>query len=265
MKTLPDKITLNLDGDAEVSVKGFIAPIEYSSYNFHVEWDTLANLRVAEPEKQYPASIFCDFLPKEAVSVGTPWEIEHAGALELLRQLHPSPSLGMRAELPYHKNESQGLWACLRAYDAEFADIVFRIHAQFDLKDGWFTPSQFTGHLVIDRIKRSVAFFQMDISKGNPINFDAKWKIDPNEEGHITDSGFCPQMELRAGIEDVVQNIEFTESITQEEVEHQLTLCFYKSQHINWISLEEALEMAPIQQKPIHAISIDGPLLDESC
>ena len=225
----------------------------------------MANLRVAEPEKQYPASIFCDFLPKETVSVGTPWEIEHAGALELLRQLQPSPSLGMRAELPYHKNESQGLWACLRAYNDEFADIVFRIHAQFDLKDGWFTPSQFTGHLVIDRIKRSVAFFQMDISKGNPINFDAKWKIDPNEEGHITDSGFCPQMELRAGIEDVVQNIEFTESITQEEVEHQLTLCFYKSQHINWISLEEALEMAPIQQKPIHAISIDGPLLDESC
>ena len=265
MKTFNNKITLNLDSDAEVSVKGFIAPIEYSSYNFHVEWDTLANLRVAEPEKQYPASIFCDFLPKETVSVGTPWEIEHAGALELLRQLQPSPSLGMRAELPYHKNESQGLWACLRAYNDEFADIVFRIHAQFDLKDGWFTPSQFTGHLVIDRIKRSVAFFQMDISKGNPINFDAKWKIDPNEEGHITDSGFCPQMELRAGIEDVVQNIEFTESITQEEVEHQLTLCFYKSQHINWISLEEALEMAPIQQKPIHAISIDGPLLDESC
>ena len=213
----------------------------------------MANLRVAEPEKQYPASIFCDFLPKETVSVGTPWEIEHAGALELLRQLQPSPSLGMRAELPYHKNESQGLWACLRAYNAEFADIVFRIHAQFDLKDGWFTPSQFTGHLVIDRIKRSVAFFQMYIPKGT-INFDAKWKIDPNAEGHITDSGFCPQMELRAGIEDVVQNIESTESITQEEVEHQLTLCFYKSQHINWISLEEALEMAPIQQEthPCH-------------
>ena len=264
MKTFNNKIALNLDDGAEVSVKGFIAPIEYSSYNFHVEWDTLANFRVAEPEKQYPASIFCDFLPKEAVSVGTPWEIEHAGALELLKQFHPNPSLSMRGELPYRKTESQGLWACLRAHDAEFADIVFRIHAQFALKDGWFTPSQFMGHLVIDRIKRSVAFFQMYIPKGT-INFDAKWKIDPNEEGHITDSGFCPQMELRAGIEDVVQNIEFTASITQAEVAHQLMLCFYKSQHINWVSLEEALEMAPIQQKPIHAISIDGPLLDESC
>ena len=264
MKTLVDKITINLDADAEVNVKGFIAPIEYTGSNFHVDWDVLANLRAAEPEKQYPASIFCDFLPKDAVSVGTPWEIEHAGALELLKQLHPSPSLGMRAELPYHKNESQGLWACLRAYDAEFADIVFRIHAQFALKDGWFTPSQFTGHLVIDRIKRSVAFFQMDISKGT-INFDAKWKTDPDAEGHITDCGFCPQMELCAGIENVLRNTEFVESITQEEVEHKLIRCFYKSQQINWVSLEEALEMAPTQQKPIHALSIDGPLADESC
>ena len=166
METLPDKITLNLDGDAEVSVKGFIAPIEYTQYNFHVDWDTFANLRAAESEKQHRASLFCDFLPKEAVSIGTPWEIEHAGALGLLKQLHPNPSLGMRWDLHHHKTESQGLWACLRAYDAEFADVVFRIHAQFALKDGWFTPSQFTGHLVIDRIKRAVAFFQMYVPNG---------------------------------------------------------------------------------------------------
>ena len=51
MKTSPNKITLNLDGNAEVSVKGFIAPIEYTQRNYHVDWDELANLRVAEPEK----------------------------------------------------------------------------------------------------------------------------------------------------------------------------------------------------------------------
>ena len=263
MKTFNNKIALNIDGDAQVSVKGFIAPIEYTQYNFHVKWDTLANLRATEPEKQYPVSIFSDFLPKETVSVGTPWEIEHAGVLELLKQLHPSPSLGMRWDLS-HKSESQGLWACLRAYDDKFADVVFRIHVQFALKDGWFTPSQFTGHLVIDRTKRSVAFFQMYVPKGT-INFDAWWKKDPDAEGHITDCGFCPQIELRAGIEDTVRNTEFVESITQEKVEHKLRLCFYKSQQINWVSLEEALEIAPAQQKPIHAISIDGPLADESC
>ena len=97
------------------------------------------------------------------------------------------------------------------------------------------------------------------------INFDTWWKTDPDAEGHITDCGFCPEIELRAGIKDIVQNTEFTESIMPEEVEHILIRSFYKSQHINWVSLEEALEMAPAQQKPIHAISIDGPLFDESC
>ena len=46
-----NKITLNLDASPEVLVEGFIAPIEYTQYNFHVEWDELANLRVAESEK----------------------------------------------------------------------------------------------------------------------------------------------------------------------------------------------------------------------
>ena len=263
MKTTQNKITLKIEGDTEVSVKGSISPIEYTQYDFHIKWDTLANLRVAEPEKQYAAPIFNDFLPKESISVGTPWEIEHTGVLELLKQFHPSPSLGMSWDLS-DKSESQGLWACLRAYNDAFADIVFRIHAQFALKDGWFTPSQFAGHLVIDRIKRSVAYFQMYVPNGT-LNFDAWWKTDPNAEGHITDCGFCPKMELRTGIEEVVQNTEFSEFITQEETEHKLIRCFYKSQQINWVSLEETLEMAPTQQKPIHAISIDGPLFDESC
>ena len=59
MKTLKNKITLNLDSNKEVSVKGFIAPIEHTLSNFHVEWETLANLRAAEPEK----AAFCIRFP----------------------------------------------------------------------------------------------------------------------------------------------------------------------------------------------------------
>ena len=65
MNMAPDKISLNLNADAEVSVKGFIAPIEYTQYNFHVKWDELANFRVAEPEKQYPTPVFQAFLPSD--------------------------------------------------------------------------------------------------------------------------------------------------------------------------------------------------------
>ena len=262
MKTSPNKITLSLDSGAEVSVKGFIAPIEYTQYNFHVKWDALANLRVAEPEKQYSTSIFRGFLPKEAVSVGALWEIEHGGVLELLKQLHAEPYLDLHGD----SGDSCGLWACLRAYNDEFADIVFRIHAEFALPNGWFTPSQFAGHLVIDRAKESVVFFQMHVPKGT-LNFDTWWNTGEDADRPIwsTDIGFCPQMELRAGTEDGVQNTEFIEAITQEEAAYKLERCFYKSQHINWVSLEETLELAPAQQKPIHAISINGPLADESC
>ena len=72
-------------------------------------------------------------------------------------------------------------------------------------------------------------------------------------------------MELRTGTQDVLQDTEFTEAITQEEAERSLILRFYESQRIKWVSLDEALEMAPAQQKPVHVISLDGPLADEAC
>ena len=254
-----NKITLNLDGTSEVLVEGFVAPAETRS-NFDVEWDALANLRVAEPEKQYPASTFDAFLPDKPVSVGELWGIDVDGVLTLLRQLHPQPNLFMHI----NAGDSYGLWACLRAYNDKFADIVFRIHAEFKLEDGWFTPSQFTGHLVIDRVEEKVAFFEMYVPEG-VINFDVNWKKDKDKSYFITTTGFCAQMELRTGPQDFFGNIKFVESITQEAAERALIQRFYKSQQINWVPPDQALEIAQTQQKPIHAISIDGPLTDESC
>lgn len=263
MKTSNNKITLSLDSDAEVSVKGCIAPIAYTGSDFHKRWDALANLQVVEPEKRYPISVFRAFLPGGSVSVGECWEVEKKGVLALLQQLLPNPSLDMRND----GGDSCGKWACLRAYNDQFADIMFRIHAEFAIQDGWFTPSQLAGHLVIDRTQGAVAFFQMHVPDGI-LNFDVNWET--TEDGWdpgivITDAGYCPQMELHSGTQRGVQALKFTESITEEAAAHKLACCFYKSQQINWIPLENALEMAQAQQKPIHAISISGPLADESC
>lgn len=255
MKTF-NKIALNLDGDADVSVKGFIAPIEYTQYNFHVKWDELANLRVAEPEKRYPASIFQSFLPSESVSVGECWQIQEEGVLALLKQLYPRPQL----KLAIDSGDSRGLWGCLRAYNDGLAEIVFRIHAEFTMESGKFTPSQFAGHLVIDRIQEKIVSFKMYVPQ-TTLNFDAGWTQE--DGGTFAEIGYCPQMELSAGTQS--QDAEFIASITQEEAEHALSSRFYKFQKINWVSLEEALELAPAQQKPIHVISIDGPLFDEAC
>ena len=254
------KITLNLTDTSEVSVTGFIAPIENTGSNFHVEWDALANLRVAEPEKQHPTSVFQSFLPDTPVAVGELWALDVRGVLALLKQLHPMPNLFMHI----NAGDSYGLWACLRAYNDQYADIVFRIHAEFKLEDGWFTPSQFTGHLVIDRNKEKVAFFEMYVPEG-VINFDVNWKQNKDDSHFHTSTGFCPKIELRAGMQDLLKSIEFTESITQEAAERALIHKFYKSEQINWVPLEQVLELAEAQQKPIHALSIDGPLVDESC
>lgn len=260
MKTLSNKITLNLDGDAEVSVKAFIAPIEHTLSHFHIEWETLANLRVAEPEKQHSVSVFQSFLPKKPVSVGECWQIQESGVLALFRQLHTALNLKMDVD----SGDSSGLWACLRAYNDRFADIVFRVHAEFRFEDGWLAPSQFAGNLIIDQLEGEIAFFQMSVPEGT-VNLDIGWKEDKEASYSITDAGFCSQMQLSAGARDVAQNIEFSTSITQEAVERVLAGRFYKSAQINWVSPYQAVEMAEEQIKLIHAISIDGPLADESC
>jgi len=252
-----NEITLKLDDSLEVSVTGNIAPIGgVVSKNFK-DWDTLINLRAAEPEKKYPASVFESFLPNKPVSIGELWIVNQTGVLTLLKQLHPNPSMFLHI----NAGDSLGLWACLRAYNDKYADIVFRIHAEFVLKDGWFTPSQFTGHLVIDRIHEKVTFFEMYVPEGT-VNFDVNKKI---HGMRIAGAGYCSKMELRTGTKDILEKIQFTESITQKVAEHALILRFYKSQQINWVHPDQVLEMSKAQQKPIHAISIDGPLVDESC
>ena len=254
------KITLNLTDTSEVSVTGYIAPIENTGSNFHVEWDALANLRVAEPEKQHPTSVFQSFLPNRPVSVGELWALDVRGILALLKQLHPKPNLFLHI----NSGDSYGLWGCLRAYNDQYADIVFRIHAEFRLEDGWFTPSQFAGHLVIDRAQEKVAFFEMYVPEG-VINFDVNWMQDKNDSHFHTSTGFCSKIELRAGMQNLLKSIKFTETITQETAERALIHKFYRSERINWVPPEQVLAQAEAQQKPIHAISIDGPLVDESC
>ena len=256
MESIRDKITLHLNDKENILVSGFIAPIEYTQYNFHVKWDELANLRVAEPEKQYPTTIFQSFLPSNAVSLGDCWQIQEGGALNIIKQLYPRSEL----ILDNDKGEYRGLWACLRAYNDAYAEVVFRLHAKFVMNQGNVIPSQFAGLMVIDRHKERIVFFKTYVPQ-TTLNFKAGWKYDGKNYG--AEIGYCPQIELSAGTQPI--DVEYTESITQENAENKLISHYYKFHEINWVSLEEALEIAPIKKKPIHAVSIDGPIFDESC
>lgn len=261
MNTSKKTIRLKLACDAKITVNGYIEPIKHTLSHFHKDWDTLTNLRVAETEKDHPISVFQSFLPSETVHVGECWQPKSEGITELLQQLHPTTEL-LDTHTP--TGNAPGLWSCLRAYNDSYANIAFRIHAAFNFEDGILTPSQFKGNLIIDRNDNRIAFFKMYVPEG-PVNLDIVWYEDNDAQSGITDAGLCTQMELWSGMEDPTKNIEYTESITQEEAERQLILHFYEAEQINWVPPEKAIELAEEQVKLIHVISIDGPLHDESC
>ena len=269
------KIRLVLEGPEQIPVQASIAPIAFSTGDFHLKWQSLANLKEVKQQRNYPVSVFRGFLPRRAVSVGKSWEIKPEAALQLLKQLAESPQLEMHigggtsfsisfGDTPLLKikkdGESEGLWALLRAYNDRYAEVVFRIHAEFVLEDGFFTPSQFAGRLILDRHTQELAYFKMHVPEST-LNFDVNRKY---PDGHIgTATGVC-RIEMTAG-EGITKEITFLEEISMKQSELVLARQFYKAQAIEWVPLEEAVEKAKSLDRPIHVVSADGTFMDESC
>ena len=269
------KIHLALEGPKQIPVQASIAPITFSNGGFHLKWQSLATLKEVEQQRTYPVSVFRGFLPRKTVSVGKSWEINPEAALQLLKQLAEKPQLEMhpgggtsfsigfldKTLLKIKKDsESEGLWALLRAYNDRYAEIVFRIHAEFALEGGFFTPSQFAGRLILDRQLQELAYFEMSVP-ASTLNFDVNRKY---PDGHIgTDAGVC-QIEMTAG-EDTAKGITFLTEIPMTEAQLALAKQFYKAQAIEWVPLDKAIEMAKSLDRPIHVISADGTFMDESC
>ena len=248
------KIQLELNGPEPIVVSASISPIEFSTGGFHVDWETLATLREVEPQKAYPVSTFRGFLPPEAVAVGEFWEIDDKSALQLLKQLAENPSLQLWV------NDDPGQWASLRAYNDDYAEIVFRIHASFVLTDGHFTPSQFSGRLIIDRHSEQLTNFEMSVPPST-LNFDVSKSIDENRG--ITDGGVC-RIEMIAGKEATQANA-YSAEMSMEQARLGLAKQFYPAQSIEWVKLEEATDMAKALGRPIHVVSADGTFMDQSC
>ena len=248
------KIHLELNGPDPILVNASIAPIEFTTAGYHVDWESLATMREVESQKSYPISTLRGFLPLKAVAVGEHWEIDPETVLELLKQFAENPRLEPRI------GDDEGKWASLRAYNDDYAEIVFRFHAVFAWKDGFFTPSQFAGSLIIDRRLEKLAYFEMSVPPST-LNFDAGRKFD--EGFWAAESGVC-RIEMIAGKE-VTQALAYSEEIPMEEARLGLARQFYPAQSIEWVTLEEAAEMAKALDRPIHVVSADGTFMDESC
>ena len=244
-------------------------PIADATYDLHKAPENLElfDLSPNEPIREYKGQAFNAFLPSASVAVGDVWELDLDSVIPFLSQFHPGATGKLR-------HGQKGAFACLRAISPDYADITFRIHAEFTLatrpKPGSkpdadedhvqrarFIPSQYAGQLLINLKTGVICDFSLALPPRNS-------NVDINDFGHA-DMVFVPRMKLHATLTKARDDIEWKDSITSEGARKRLELKFYKSAEINWLPLEEAVEKAEATQRPLHAVISWGPLDDESC
>ncbi len=270
-----------LSSTASVTVQAHWDPIADATYNLHqptkeqfdrakakcpelmdMGWEQaleLFNPKLAYPLKNYSTTDFQVFLPLSTVNVGDVWNIDLNEILRFLRQFH----LGATTEITVSSHrtpKSDGARACLRAISPNYAEIVLRIHAQFvlDASSVRLLPSQFAGRLVLDRKEGAVVEFSLFLPSRNS-------NVDVNAF-RAADMAFIPRMELStlsSGLS--THEITWETAITEEEARKKLKSAFYKFAEIEWIPIEDVVELAKRTNRPIHALVLFGALDDESC
>ena len=176
--------------------------------------------------------------------MGDVWELDGHSIVSFLRQFH----LGATADLGYGE---EGAFACLRACSSDYAEIVFRFHAEFTLNSAayreWqaenderesearFIPSQFTGKVVVNLKSGTVRAFSLALPARNT-------NVDLNAYGGA-DMVFVPRMELLAADENDQDEIAWDTAGTLKEARRVLELKFYQFAKIDWLPVEEALHM----------------------
>ena len=258
---------------ANISVQAHWDPIADSFSNLHNESPqhaALCNVSPSHPIKEYRTEAFKVFLPTSPVAVGDVWELDSEGIVPFLHQFHPGATTTLT-------NGEEGAFACLRAISSDYAEIVFRIHAEITLasladfdwewqgeriQDDWmdaarFILSQFAGRLVLNLKTGAVRAFSLALPARNS-------NVDFNSFENC-DMVFVPRMELLATNEDDQGRIVWDYAFSAEEARKKLELKFYKFAEIDWLPIDEAIVQAEVTHRPIHAILLWGALDDESC
>ena len=261
-----------LNSSALLQVHAHCDPIADSTFGMHNDSPELAELFDLSPRypvRAYETDVFNAFLPPSTVKVGDVWELNLKGVISFLHQFHPGVSTTV-----YHGAE--GAFACLRAFSSDYAEVAFRIHADFTLGsiayEKWrnenasehdddnksrFVPSHFVGRLLINLRKGTVRAFSLYLPPRNS-------NVVISAFGGV-DMVFVPRMELLAVDETDRDKIAWEAAITTEEAHRALELKFYKFSVINWLPIDEAVTQAKATNRPIHAILVWGCLDDESC
>jgi hypothetical protein len=246
-----------------LEVKAYWEPFAESKYKIADTWDELRNLKPASVAKTYPADDFQSILPEVGTTVGDVWALDGERLLPFLKQFHAGATLKLHHDFV----AAPGAFACLRARDERYDEVIFRLHAEIALDDGksYYTPAQFAGRVLFDRTTKRVRYFRCHLPPRNT-NVDVNRFTPPRHDGDPpTDIGYAPRMELVGGDETLATGFKGVEVIDPKVAEQKLALRFYKFSEIHWRTWDEAVAEAVRTGKPLHVVALFGALDDESC
>lgn len=231
-------------------------------------------LKVAIPKQSYSERDFLHILPPETVKMaGQIWALEPAKFAGFLQQFHPAVST--KSASVGRRPGPDGAFAILRGVSDTHVDIVFRVHAEFDLLPGehdlplrkaWYSPACFLGRLVVDRSAGTVEYFHLFVPTDSKTNVHTTmWIIDGPNGGHFHNMHRVDRMDLVGGNRQSVDAIRWSNQVDLAEAHNKLAKTFYKFKEIDFLPFEKTLAAAKAQKKPIFAFVALGSIDDQSC
>lgn len=308
--------------DEVITIESKFQPLDINSLSKDITPDAIQNQnhafkgvfdwnKPAERWKNFAAKHFSAFLPSadQKLKPGTTWWIIPSSLNERINHLSSARYYPPELATQYHSIHAllsmlhihpflhsrfgpQGTVAVIRGISINLLDIVFRMHAEFQLNKPpnypfWFTPSQFKGRILINRNSSSVFYFNMEVPSDRKLNVDMEWLNGPQEtDGMEVDLGFIPQLQListgpsiklnninsneifihgPSDYEASISNIEWSEEIDMEDALKIIEQTMYPFKQITYYNFTEAYIHAKNENKLIHAILLWGALDDQSC
>ena len=161
--------------------------------------------------------------------------------------------------------------AIIRAKAGSIVDIVFRIHAEYQLNEHpqlpfWFTPAHFAGSLLFDTDTNRVLRFELYLPTLRKLNIDMEWIVSSDEiegEKMEVDIGYTSSMRLHTNL--TLELPAWEEEISAENATLELECILYPFKKISYLEIRDAVETARAEDKLVHSIIMWGSLDDQSC
>jgi len=277
-----------LFGRTRLEVTAQWTPVGKGRDQLHVSLNPMlyswfTELRPARPRQIYTERDFSAFLPSpgghpqdvmgEVRQLGDLWTLDADKMAGILKQFHSRPKMHLVA--PGRRAGPDGAFAILRAVSPAYLDILFRIHAEFDLTPedwpagvptihAWYTPAYFSGHVLLNRRTGTVDYFRLGLATDKA--FNVHLTVAARHWGELPrDIVRVERMELTGGDGGLVDKIPWTSALTPAEANGRLAKVFYKFMEIDWVPLDQVLAQARNRGRPIFAIVSWGATDDQSC